>query len=151
MDVADILKAHVLPTWRWSHFPAGERRDVRTGARLKRMGLRRGFPDMILISPAGLFHGLELKRIGQTLTDDQADFQLWCIRHGIPHSVAFTLDQALAALDHWSCLRIKITRPVTLLTCQSPSMPLYMIIRVLPVSTRQLSSPKRRTGDDSIS
>jgi hypothetical protein len=107
-DVADVLRAHCLPEWRFTHFPAGERRDVITGARLKRYGLQRGWPDVVLISPAGVFHGLELKRPGETLTDDQAEFQIWCVRHGIPYSVAYSLDQALAFLDALGCLRIKI-------------------------------------------
>jgi len=107
-DVADVLKDHALPTWRWSHFPAGERRDVITGARLKRMGLQRGWPDFVLVSPHGAFHGLELKRLGEDPTDEQLDFQLWCIRHGVAHSVADSFDLALAALDAWGCLRIRI-------------------------------------------
>jgi hypothetical protein len=106
--VADVLRRHALPSWRWSHFPAGEWRGVVTGARLKRMGLMRGFPDFQVISPAGLFHGLELKRAGEILTDDQEAFQLWCIRNGIPYSVCWTIDEALAVLDAWGCLRIKI-------------------------------------------
>lgn len=107
-DVADVLKDHALPEWRWSHFPAGERRDVRTGARLKRMGLKKGWPDFQLVSPRGLFHALELKRIGEDLTDEQADFQLWCVRSGVSYAVARTLAEALTALDHWQCLRVKI-------------------------------------------
>ena len=107
-DVAAVLAAHALPTWRWTHFPAGERRDVITGARLKRFGLQRGWPDIQLVSPTGLFHGLELKRLGEDLTDDQAAFQLWCVLHAVPYCVADTLDQALAALDAWGALRIRI-------------------------------------------
>jgi VRR-NUC domain len=107
-DVADVLKDHALPTWRWSHVPAGERRDVRTGARLKRMGLQKGWPDIVLINPAGIFHALELKRVGEDLSEDQDQFQLWAIRHGVPHSVAYSLDEAFAALNAWGCLRIKI-------------------------------------------
>jgi hypothetical protein len=107
-DVAEVLRCHALPTWRWSHFPAGEKRDIITGARLKRYGLQSGWPDLILASPSGQLHCLELKRIGETLSDAQNDFRLWCISHGVPHSVAFTFDEALAALDHWGCLRILI-------------------------------------------
>ena len=107
-DVAKLLADHLLPDWRASHFPSGERRDVRTGARLKRYGLKKGWPDVILVSPAGRFHGLELKRAGETLTEDQEAFQLWAVRHGIPHSVADSFDQALAFLDAIGCLRIKI-------------------------------------------
>jgi hypothetical protein len=111
-DVADVLKDYALPEWRWSHFPAGERRDVRTGARLKRMGLQRGWPDFQLVSPRGLFHALELKRLGEDLTDEQQDFQLWCCRFGVPHSVAYSFDEALAALSHWGCLRIAPPKPL---------------------------------------
>ena len=106
--VADLLRAHALPEWQWTHFPAGEWRGVITGARLKRFGLQRGWPDIQLLSPTGKFYGLELKRRGETLTEDQADFQLWCIANAVPYSVAYSLDQALAVLDAWSCLRIKI-------------------------------------------
>jgi hypothetical protein len=107
-EVADLLRAHALDGWRWSHFPAGELRNVITGARLKRFGLQRGWPDIQLLSPSGKFHGLELKRLGETLTEDQEAFQVWCIRSGVPYSVCQTIDQALAVLDAWSCLRIKI-------------------------------------------
>jgi VRR-NUC domain len=106
--VAKLLRDHCLPEWLWTHFPAGERRDVITGARLKRMGLQRGWPDFILISPHGSLRFLELKRQGEALSDDQEKFRVHCIRHGIPHAVAFDVDQALATLDQWGCLRIKI-------------------------------------------
>ena len=107
-DVARLLHDYCLPTWRWTHFPAGEKRDVITGARLKRYGLQAGWPDIVLIGPAGIFHALELKRPGEALSEAQEVFQTWCIRHGIPHSVAFIFDQALAALDTWGALRIRI-------------------------------------------
>jgi hypothetical protein len=110
-SVADILRAHALPDWRWTTFPAGERRSLITGARLKRMGLKRGWPDFQLVSPIGRFHGLELKRLGEILTEDQEAFQLWAIRNSIPYSVADSIDQALAILDAWGCLRIKIGCP----------------------------------------
>jgi hypothetical protein len=35
----------------WSHFPSGESRDARTGAKLKHMGLQPGWPDFIIIVP----------------------------------------------------------------------------------------------------
>jgi hypothetical protein len=106
--VANILRDHALPEWQWWHTPNGEARNIITGARLKRYGVRRGIPDLALIAPDGRAHFLELKRIGQDLTEDQEDFQLWSIRHGVPHSVAFTIDEALAFLDHIGCLRIRI-------------------------------------------
>jgi hypothetical protein len=108
MAVAKILRDHALPEWQWCHIPSGELRDVRTAVKLKRMGTKPGWPDIVLIPPSGRMHCLELKRQGEDLTEDQEAFQLWCIRHGVPHSVAWTIDDALAALDAWGCLRIRI-------------------------------------------
>src|SRR5271156_5557392 len=85
MSVADILRRFARPDWRWSHFPAGEHRDVRTAAKLKAMGVQRGWPDFVLFDPTGRLHALELKREGETLTDDQEDFQTWCIARGVPN------------------------------------------------------------------
>jgi hypothetical protein len=103
--VADLLQRHALPDWKWTHFPAGERRDIITGARLKRFGLQRGWPDLQLLSPDGRYHGLELKRTGESLTDDQEAFQLWAIRHAVAYSVAFNSEQAFAVLTAWGALR----------------------------------------------
>jgi hypothetical protein len=37
-----------LKGWLYTHFPAGEYRPKRTGAKLKRMGLKRGVPDFLI-------------------------------------------------------------------------------------------------------
>jgi hypothetical protein len=104
MQVAALLRKHAKPLWRWSHFPAGERRDARTSAKLRAMGLRKGFPDFILISPQGVFHGIELKRRGGVLSEEQKDFQTWAIARGVPHSVAQSMDDVRAVLEHWGAL-----------------------------------------------
>jgi hypothetical protein len=108
MAVAKVLRDHALPEWQWCHIPNGELRDKRTAGKLKQMGAKPGWPDFVLIPPAGQLHCLELKRLGETLSDAQENFQLWCIRHVIPHVVAFTIDEVLPAFDQWGCLRIKI-------------------------------------------
>jgi hypothetical protein len=106
MFTAQILRRHVRPDWRWSHFPSGEKRDARTGAKLKRMGLQSGWPDFVMIDPDGRFHALELKRVGCDLNDDQDDFRLWCVGRGIPHSVATSASDVLAIFGFWNCLEI---------------------------------------------
>jgi VRR-NUC domain-containing protein len=108
LAVADVLRRFALPAWRWSHFPSGELRDVRTAAKLKAMGVQRGWPDFVLFDPSGRLHALELKRQGEGLTDDQQDFETWCTARGVPHAVARTSDEAIAALDAWEALRIKV-------------------------------------------
>lgn len=110
MAVAKVLRDHAITTWQWTHIASGELRDVRTAVKLKQMGVRRGWPDFVLVPSTGQMHCLELKREGEKLTDAQRDFESWCNAGAIPHAVAFTLDDALAVLDSWGCLRIKITR-----------------------------------------
>jgi hypothetical protein len=108
MAVADVLRRFARADWRWSHFPAGEHRDVRTAAKLKAMGVQRGWPDFVLFDPAGRLHALELKRRGENLSEDQEAFQERAISHGVPHSVSRSVDEALAVLDAWGTLRVKI-------------------------------------------
>ena len=108
MNVAGVLRSHCLPEWQWTHIPNGERRDIRTAAKLKQMGVRRGWPDFVLISPSGQLRCIELKRQGEGLTEDQETFRLWCITHSVSYIIAHSFDEVLTAFDQWGCLRIKI-------------------------------------------
>jgi hypothetical protein len=72
------------------------------------MGVQRGWPDFVLFDPSGRLHALELKREGESLTEDQEDFQTECIARGVPHSVSRSMDVALTVLGDWGALRIKI-------------------------------------------
>ena len=105
MAVAGTLRRSIRPDWRWSHYPAGELRNPRTAGKLKRMGVMPGWPDLLLLSPRGLLHGLELKRAGADLSDAQEIFERWAITHGVPYSVAWSTDEALTILRAWGCLR----------------------------------------------
>lgn len=108
-DVAKFLKDYSHADWRWTHFPAGEIRDEKTGAKLKRMGLKAGWPDFQIIAPSGLYHALELKRRGEKLNDDQQAFADWCALHDVKHAVVDTYKDAVTVLNDWGCLRIKFT------------------------------------------
>jgi hypothetical protein len=108
MSVADLLRRFAKPDWRWSHYPSGEHRDIRTASKLKQMGVQLGWPDFLLLDPTGRLHALELKRQGETLTDDQEDFQAWCIVHSVPHSVSRSVDEALTVLSAWGVLRVTV-------------------------------------------
>ena len=54
-------------------------RSERTGARLKKIGLKKGFPDLFIIRPCGKYHGLfiEMKSIRGTATLEQKE---WIIK-----------------------------------------------------------------------
>lgn len=108
MAVAKLLREHCLPDWQRTHIAHGEVRDIRTAIKLKNMGLKRGWPDFVLIPSTGQLHCLELKRLGEKLSENQVAYQAWCIRHGVPHPTYRTLDEALTILDAWGCLRIEL-------------------------------------------
>lgn len=55
------------------HSPNGGRREIREAARFKRMGTRAGFPDLILLQPAGKYPYLAVEL--KTVTGDQEDRQ----------------------------------------------------------------------------
>ena len=64
-----VLPADVL----WSHLPFGENRTAITGARLKRMGTKRGWPDYLILHD-GKTVALELKADHGRMSKEQRDF-----------------------------------------------------------------------------
>lgn len=105
IGVADALWRLGAPDWMWTHFPSGEQRTARTGGRLRKMGLKKGWPDFVLIDPHGRHHWMELKRGRSPLTVEQDNFKVECIARGIPHAVARSLDEALQVLAAWGAIR----------------------------------------------
>ena len=103
--VADVLDRWASPGWRFTHFPSGELRNKITAARLKRMGVKPGWPDFILLSPASVAHFLELKRRGERLSDSQDEFADWCAAHGYPFACCDDFRAALTVLKGWSAVR----------------------------------------------
>ena len=61
--IADYLTVALPPDVVWTHFPAGEKRTPKTGALLKRMGLKKGIPDF-LIWWHGKSYAIEVKAPG---------------------------------------------------------------------------------------
>ncbi len=99
--VADFL-ATCVPDLLWSAFPAGEARSKATGGRLSRMGLKRGWPDIIAVLPDGRTCGFELKAEGEYLRPEQRAIRDGFHARGAPHFVIRSLDdlrQSLAELN----------------------------------------------------
>ena len=51
--VVDTIRRWIMPDWIYTHIASGEKRDQVTAARLKRMGVTPGFPDLALFGPHG--------------------------------------------------------------------------------------------------
>lgn len=103
--VADLLRVAARPDVFWTHIPSGEARAERTGALLKRMGLKPGLPDFLFLSRNGPAF-LELKRGGiGRLSPAQALFGSLMLEFGVPYEVARSYDEAEAQLRAWNVLR----------------------------------------------
>jgi len=64
---------------------ANERQcSISTGAKLKRLGVKPGVPDLVLPVARGLYHGLyiEMKAIGKTPSDNQKAWLSWLNEQG---------------------------------------------------------------------
>jgi hypothetical protein len=108
--ITDILERWLSEGWQFNHIASGEYRTPATAARLKRLGVRPGWPDFILLSPAGVPFFLELKRRGGALSEAQRDFANWCIAHGVAFAWHDNFDAALSQLQTWGAVRVALAR-----------------------------------------
>jgi len=99
-QVASYLEI-VRPDCVWTHFPAGEARTAITGAKLRRFGLKRGWPDLIFVLPGGRFAALELKAAAGRQSPDQKALQAEIERLGSLYLVCRTLAEVEGALAAW--------------------------------------------------
>ena len=79
-----------------AHTPNEGKRNISTGARLKREGLRKGFPDISLYHPSLEYHGLmiELKRKkGSKITEEQKDWIIKLNNEGYAAVFAYGCDE----------------------------------------------------------
>ncbi len=115
-SVAEALDRLLLPPAVWTTFPAGSvPLPPQFAAKLSRLGLKRGWPD-VLICHHGIF-GIELKRVGGRLSttrivrtrrgaprilDGQADVFPRLIEAGMRIAVCHSIAEVMAALTLWN-------------------------------------------------
>lgn len=97
--VADYLRRVMPPGIPWSHFPAGERRDAKTGAKLKRMGLNPGWPDFIILTNPVIC--IELKTDKGRMTPSQKIFAADVQSQDHTHFVARNIETIEMALQQY--------------------------------------------------
>jgi len=93
-----------IPELEWLHsVPNGGKRDVKTAARMKAEGARRGIPDIFWPYAAGNWHGLyiEMKVNDNVLSEDQKSFRTYAARAGYLHVVAYTWREAALAIARY--------------------------------------------------
>ena len=85
----------------WWHTPNGEKRDQRTAAKLRAMGVLPGVADFLFIMPNGQAAFLELKSATGALSGDQEQFRFRVRQNGCGYATARTLDEAVVILERW--------------------------------------------------
>jgi hypothetical protein len=106
--IADALGLWLAPGWIWFHPANGELRSKATAGRLKRMGVKAGVSDFILVGPPfGTLHALELKRQGDRPEDHQLAFLEAVTLCGGRSAWVDTYEQAIAVLKDWGAVRVR--------------------------------------------
>lgn len=115
-QLADLLRAAIQPYWMWWHTPNGGERPAFINAhgkrvsieagRLKRMGVRAGVSDFLLVAPGtAQLHALELKREGKSPTSDQLDFLQSVTDAGGRAEWADSFEEAVEILTYWGAIK----------------------------------------------
>ena len=100
------LPTVVKPGVIFFHIPNGEKRSKKTGAKLKRMGVRRGVADIGFVLAKGRAAFIELKTGTGKPSDDQIEFRNDCERVGALYGVARSLEDVLSILSMWGAARV---------------------------------------------
>ena len=100
MTVIEYCAVRRLPV---VHIPNEGRRDPRTGARLKAMGMSAGFPDLFFPAPRSGYHGLmiEMKAGYNKPTEKQLDWLSMLSNEGYKTAVCYGFDEAKNAIDEY--------------------------------------------------
>ena len=85
------------------HIPNEGKRSVGYAARLKRMGLRPGFPDLFIPLARGIYHGLfiEMKYAGGRASGAQEGWLRLLSREGYAVSICYGFDEAKRIIEKY--------------------------------------------------
>lgn len=89
------------------HIPNEGKRSPQTAALLKSMGLRKGFPDLLVLRARGGYHGLAVEmKYGKNKTSADQEEWLSILRaEGYACRVCFSADEAIGAIESYNRLK----------------------------------------------
>jgi len=103
--IVDTCNRWINPEWRFTHIPSGERRDIITASRLKRMGVAPGFPDLLFIGPNKMVCWVELKARSGRLSVAQGIIAGHLIASGHGYLCSSDYRDIIETLKGWGVLR----------------------------------------------
>ena len=85
------------------HSPNGGRRNVREAARFKKMGVRAGFPDLILLLPCHQYHylAIELKTCVGRQSEHQSSMMMAMEEHGGMYVIVRSIEDFIGIVNKW--------------------------------------------------
>jgi hypothetical protein len=88
--------------------PNGGQREPRYGARLKREGLKVGFPDTVMLTPRGRYHGalIEFKSKKGVVRKEQSEVMDDLTKEGYLCEVCRSLEEAIAFTNSYLALGV---------------------------------------------
>lgn len=86
-----------------SHLPSGEHRTPETGAKLKKMGLKKGLPDIQIYAARHGYHGLciELKRTAGAASKSQKELSKKLLEEGYLYQIVRAIDEFKELVDKY--------------------------------------------------
>lgn len=106
--LADTIRLSLTPGWTWWHTPNGGFRSTAEAGKFKRMGVRAGVADFLLVGPGGIIHALELKVPGQKPSEAQLLFLEEINRAGGKALWVVGFAEAIATLKAWGAVRVRL-------------------------------------------
>jgi hypothetical protein len=79
------------------------KRSKSYGAKLKRMGLRPGFPDLLITRARGVYHGfaIEMKYGNNKLTNEQKEWLRILSKEGYATAVCYSASEAIRLIEKY--------------------------------------------------
>lgn len=102
--VIDYCDSFNIPIY---HITNEGKRSKYTGGTLKRMGLRKGFPDLCVPVPKGRFHGfyIEMKVDNNKPSNDQMKWLKILKNNGYATAICYSADEAIKLIEKYMKLR----------------------------------------------
>ncbi len=86
------------------HPKASGRKSIQSALRDKRLGVKAGIPDVVIIGFDGIARYIELKTAAGKLSESQKAFRAFCSLHDIPWALCRSVDEVKGALGSWGLL-----------------------------------------------
>ena len=104
ITICALLDVYAHPRLIWFHPANGEKRNIVTAMRLKKMGVKRGIPDLVFTLPDGRSAYMEIKTTKGRMSDHQKYYRQKCWDMNVPYVLVTNADDAMAILYEWGAL-----------------------------------------------